>query len=190
MAEKTNDTRHDDPADHGHHGHHILSAGLLLKVFFSLVGLTIITVVLAYMERAEIIHFGGEAGSVGVALLIAGVKATLVAMFFMALKYDNKVNALAFIMSILFLAIFFIFTFLDTGFRGQFEGVPDARPIDKIEMERLRMQERQLMLQEQAVPGELPGDVIDETPAPDPDVVPQPDAPRPTQPGAEQAPGN
>ncbi len=149
MAEKTHHTSPHDPADHGHHGHHILSAALLLKVFFALVGLTALTVGLAYMERTDMIHFGGEAGSVAVALLIAGVKATLVAMFFMALKYDNKVNSLAFLMSIVFLVVFFVFTFLDTGFRGQFEGIQDARPIDKIEMERRQAEERDRRVQEQ-----------------------------------------
>jgi len=187
MAEKTHDTSPHDPADHGHHGHHILSAGLLLKVFFTLVGLTVLTVVLAFMERGEIIHFGGEAGSIAVALLIAGVKATLVAMFFMALKYDNKVNALAFVMSIVFLLVFFVFTFLDTGFRGQFDAVPDARPVDQIELERQQLQQRDMELQQQldAQPDAAPADpVVDDDP-----VLAQPDAPRPTQPGAGDAPG-
>jgi cytochrome c oxidase subunit IV len=168
MAEKTHHTSPHDPADHGHHGHHILSAGLLLKVFFALVGLTVLTVVLAYMERGDMIHFGGEAGSVGVALFIAGIKGTLVAMFFMALKYDNKVNALAFIMSIVFLAVFFIFTFLDTGFRGQFDGVPDARPIDKIQLEQREAQRADEALQERgpAQPMVAPGDTVLLGPAP------------------------
>src|SRR6056297_2952195 len=103
MAERTSDTSPHDPADHGHHGHHILSAGLLLKVFGGLVLLTVLTVVLGLMETSGIIHLG--ALSVPVALGIASVKATLVAMFFMALKYDNKINALAFSLSIVFLAV-------------------------------------------------------------------------------------
>jgi cytochrome c oxidase subunit IV len=146
MAQPTGPTSPHDPADHGHHGHHILPRAVLLKTFVALVGLTVLTVVLAMMERAEIIYFGGEAGSVAVALLIAGVKATIVAMFFMALKYDNRVNALAFVMGIVFLAIFFVFTFLDTGFRGQFDGVPDARFIDQIELEQRRLQQREAEL--------------------------------------------
>jgi cytochrome c oxidase subunit IV len=141
MAEKIHDTSPHDPADHGHHGHHILSPAILLKTIGALVVLTFITVGLAFMERGEVIHFG-EAGSIAVALFIAAIKATLVAMFFMALKYDNKVNALAFVMGIVFLVIFFVFTFLDTGFRGQLDGTPDARFLDQIELEQRRLQQR------------------------------------------------
>jgi cytochrome c oxidase subunit IV len=135
MAKPTGPTSPHDPADYGHHGHHILPPKVLLRTFGALVGLTALTVLVAFMERGGVVHFG-EAGSIAVALLIAGAKATIVAMFFMALKYDNRVNALAFVMGVVFLVVFFVFTFLDTGFRGQFEGVPDARFLDKIEMER------------------------------------------------------
>jgi len=135
MAEDTHHTRSDDPADHGHHGHHILSPRLLLTVFGALVVLTVITVVLALAERADVVYFGGDAGSVAVALFIAGIKATLVAAFFMALKYDNKVNLLAFLMSIIFLGVFFVITYLDYGFRGQFEYGASAQPIDQILLE-------------------------------------------------------
>jgi cytochrome c oxidase subunit 4 len=160
------DTSAHDPADHGHHGHHILPAGLLLKVFGALIVLTILTVVLGLMERAGTIHLG--ALSVPVALGIAGVKATLVAMFFMALKYDNKINALAFSLSIVFLAVFFIFTFLDTGFRDTFDEW-SATTVDQEEMEARELQERleELQPQLEAQPLVLPGDTaLIRTPAP------------------------
>jgi cytochrome c oxidase subunit IV len=131
-------TSNADPADHGTHGHHILPTSLLLKVFGVLIALTVLTVVLALAEKSGAIHLG--ALSVPVALAIAGVKATLVAMFFMALKYDNKINALAFVMSILFLVIFFVFTWLDTGFRHTFQHSTGAVHID--EQERLFEQQR------------------------------------------------
>lgn len=157
MAENVHNTSAADPADHGHHGHHILSAKLLLTVFFALVGLTILTVALGLLEQSEAIHLG--ALSVPVALGIAGVKATLVAMFFMALKYDNKVNVLAFSLSIVFLAVFFIFTFLDTGFRDTFDDW-SATPIDQRELEELQLQERneELLPAFEAQPLVLPGD--------------------------------
>lgn len=157
MAEHTTHTSNHDPADHGHHGHHILSAGLLLRVFGGLVFLTVLTVALGLMERSGVIHLGGL--SVPVALGIAGVKATLVAMFFMALKYDNKVNALAFSLSIVFLAVFFIFTYLDTGFRDTFEET-SATTIDQQELEAMELRERAEELQPalDAQPLVLPGD--------------------------------
>lgn len=167
MAENTHDTTAHDPADHGHHGHHILSAGILLKVFGALIFFTILTVVLGLMERSGAIHLG--ALSVPVALGIAGVKATLVAMFFMALKYDNKVNALAFSLSLVFLAVFFVFTFLDTGFRDTFDEW-SVTPIDEQEMEALRLEERAQELQPalDAQPLVLPGDtaLVGAPPAP------------------------
>jgi hypothetical protein len=78
------------------------------------------------------------------------------------LKYDNKVNALAFVMGIVFLAVFFVFTFLDTGFRGQFEGVPDARPLDMIERDARDAQAADEALQRglQDQPIVAPGDTV------------------------------
>ncbi len=167
MAENLHDTTAADPADHGHHGHHILSPSLLLRVFGALVFFTVLTVVIGLMERAGILHLPGL--SVPIALAIAGVKATLVAMFFMGLKYDNRVNALAFSMSIVFLSIFFIFTFLDTGFRDTFDDW-SATPIDEQQLEELRLQERTEELQPafEAQPLVLPGDtaLIGAPPAP------------------------
>jgi cytochrome c oxidase subunit 4 len=165
MAEHTSDTSPHDPADHGHHGHHILSAGLLLKVFGGLVFLTILTVALGIMETSGVIHLG--ALSVPVALGIAGVKATLVAMFFMALKYDNKINALAFSLSIVFLAVFFIFTFLDTGFRGTFDEW-SATTVDERDLQERELRERADELQPavEAQPLVLPGDTALVRPSP------------------------
>ncbi|MBI5267625.1 MAG: cytochrome C oxidase subunit IV family protein, partial [candidate division Zixibacteria bacterium] len=51
---------------------------------------------------------------------VAAVKATLVLLFFMHLKYDNKLYAFAFLISIAFLAVFITFTLLDTLYRDQF----------------------------------------------------------------------
>ena len=95
------------------------------------------------------------------ALLIAGVKATLVAMFFMALKYDNKVNALAFSLSIVFLVVFFVFTFLDTGFRDTFDDW-SATPIDQQVLEERELERRAEQLQPalDAQPLVLPGDIV------------------------------
>lgn len=167
MAENVHDTRPADPADHGHHGHHILSRALLLKVFGALVFLTILTVALGLMEKSGALHLGQL--SIAVALIIAGVKATLVAMFFMALKYDNKVNALAFVLSIVFLGVFFVFTFLDTGFRDTFTD-ESATQIDQEAMRTLEMQQRADELQPalDAQPLVLPGDTVLVGPPPTP----------------------
>ena len=114
----------------GHGGHHVLSRRDLLRTIGLLAGLTVLTVVLALMERAGWLPLGPL--SVPVALLIAGVKATLVAMFFMGLKYDNRTNALTFVGGIVFLIVFLSFTFLDTLFRDTFDG-RGAETVDVVE---------------------------------------------------------
>lgn len=64
-----------------------------------------------------------------VAMAIAGIKATLVAMFFMHLKYDNKLYSIVFVGAILFLAIFIVFTMFDTMRRGDLYEIT-AKPIE------------------------------------------------------------
>ncbi len=63
-----------------------------------------------------------EPFNVIVAIVIAIVKAALVAMFFMNLYWDSKFNAVVFLLSILFLTIFVSITLLDTLFRDA--GIP------------------------------------------------------------------
>lgn len=68
------------------------------NVLASLLVLTIITVWVSYFD------FG--IFNIVVAMAVASVKATLVALFFMHLKYDNRTNQVVFISSFVFLAIF------------------------------------------------------------------------------------
>lgn len=156
-ARHTGPTSPHDPADHGHHGHHILGSGLLLKVFGSLLVLTVLTVVLALMERSGALHFGSF--SIVVALVIASAKALLVALYFMALKYDNRVNALAFSMGLLFLLVFLSITYLDTGFRGAFPGW-SGTTVDVDVLEERRLQREAEGLPSEAQPLVLPADTL------------------------------
>jgi cytochrome c oxidase subunit 4 len=111
----------------GHGAHHVASRSMLLRTIAALCALTVLTVGLALMERAHIIPLGDL--SVPVAIAIAGLKATLVAMFFMGLKYDSRTNALTFVGGVVFLIIFLSFTFLDTLFRDTFDA-SSAVPVD------------------------------------------------------------
>lgn len=120
----------------GHGGHHINSSRTLWMTFGGLVGLTILTVVLGLMERDGLLPLGPL--SVPVALAIAGVKVFLVAAYFMGLKYDGGTNLLAFVGSLVFLAIFLTFTFLDTLFRDTFEE-QSAVTVDQILADELDM---------------------------------------------------
>ena len=89
---------------------HILPLNLYLAVGSGLLVLTVITVAAAQMDFGEM--------NLLIAMGIAVVKATLVAMFFMHLKYDNRIYMLVFVGSLLFLGVFIIFTMFDTLRRG------------------------------------------------------------------------
>lgn len=88
------------------HKEHIIPLSTYLGVFSALVALTAITVWIAQF------HFGEW--NLIVAMSVAVVKALLVAFIFMHLLYDNKLYATVFAGSIVFLAVFIVFTMYDT----------------------------------------------------------------------------
>ena len=98
-----------------HHGHHIIPFKTLAGIFGALVVLTVVTVLAAQVDLGP--------ANVPLALAIALSKATLVAMFFMALKYDRPINTLVLSMGIIFVVVFLVFTWFDTGFRGDLGNV-------------------------------------------------------------------
>jgi len=105
------------------HGHHIIPLKVYWAVFGALVFLTLTTTEVASLD------LGGL--NVPVALLIAGTKASLVVLFFMALKYDNKVNAMIFSVGLLFVLVFIGFVLLDTEFRGEFDDLLKGTVMDQ-----------------------------------------------------------
>ena len=94
---------------HQHHGGTplIYTANLV-----ALLILTAITVGAAYIDLGP--------GNIVMALAIASVKATLVALFFMQLFWDKKVNAIIAVAGFLFLGIFLMFTLLDFDSRNNY----------------------------------------------------------------------
>lgn len=121
-----------------HDGPHIVPKSVLLKVFGGLIVLTALTVAAAYVPLGPL--------DVPVAVAIAVVKAGLVVLFFMHLKYDNSVNALTFTIGTIFVVVFVAITLLDTAFRGDLGNV-DQRTIQEIRAQ----QERQ---EQQAIPAD------------------------------------
>ena len=122
----------------GHGAHHVFSDKMLKVTFAILCTLTVLTVVLALMERGYGDFFGTrfpmphvEFGwlSVPLALAIASVKAYFVVSNFMGLKHDSPTYRLVFLGTLVFLLIFFSFTFLDFRFRNTFEEL-SAVPVD------------------------------------------------------------
>lgn len=129
-----------------HGSHHIIPLRTLLYTFGGLVFLTFLTLwtgTAAWIPPA--LH-------IPVAILIAGAKTALVVMYFMGLKYDNGVNALAFMLSIVFVVIFLTFTMIDALSRGDLANVDTLTIADReLLLDRMRagelsQEERTMML--------------------------------------------
>ena len=91
----------------GHH--HVSSSALFFRVLVALLILTILTVAVSRVD------FGGA--NMLIAMAIASVKASLVILFFMHVKWDTAINRIMFLSSFLFLALLFIFTLMDQATR-------------------------------------------------------------------------
>ncbi|MFI5382067.1 MAG: cytochrome C oxidase subunit IV family protein [Tepidisphaerales bacterium] len=110
----TTDTHSHDAESHTDEPHtHIVSPGLLIAVFGGLITLTILTVTVSYAESSMLIHLGWL--SIWVALGIAVVKAGLVALYFMHLRWDSPFNGAILIIALIFVVTFIGFAVLDTG---------------------------------------------------------------------------
>jgi cytochrome c oxidase subunit 4 len=112
------------------HNEHALDPKAEAKTYtLTLVLLLILT---AITVGASYIQFGSM--NVVIALTIATIKATLVALFFMHLRHDKPVNAVIACAGFLFLGLFLLFTFLDVGTRDNLQPVnlkaPIAAPAD------------------------------------------------------------
>lgn len=100
---------------------HIVPAKVYGIILGALLVLTAITV------AAAGIHFGSPAVNVVVALTIATVKASLVALYFMHLRYDKPLNAVIFVSGLFALGVFLMATFGDTAARDRVQ--PSARGV-------------------------------------------------------------
>ncbi|MEO5923773.1 MAG: cytochrome C oxidase subunit IV family protein [Bryobacteraceae bacterium] len=85
-----------------------------LAMTANLVALLILT---GITVGASYINFGSSAANVTIALSIATIKAILVALFFMHLRWDKSVNAIIAVSGFLFLGIFLMFDLIDLGNR-------------------------------------------------------------------------
>jgi len=85
---------------------HVLPVKLLVAVFGGLVILTILTVAVSEMNLGP--------WSLYAALAVALVKATLVALYFMHLRYDKPFNAVVFLGCLIFATLFISFALTDS----------------------------------------------------------------------------
>lgn len=107
---KAHDLAHShDPRDmHGETHIHVVSVRLLATVFVILMFLTAVTYLVTLQD------FGYQVNLI-IAISIAVVKAILVCLYFMHLRWDNPFNALCLVSAILFVGLFIVIASLDTG---------------------------------------------------------------------------
>ena len=85
---------------------HVVEVRVLLAVFTALIVLTAVTVGVSYFD------FG--AFNLMVALGIATIKAALVALWFMHLRYESGLHAFIFLVGVAFLGLFLVITMFDS----------------------------------------------------------------------------
>jgi len=101
------ETTHTDATSAGHPAvGHVVPFKVLAAVWLTLLVLTVITVAVAGVDIGSF--------NLGVAMLIATVKASLVVLYFMHMRYDRPMNAIVFVAALLFVAIFVSLALLDT----------------------------------------------------------------------------
>ncbi len=94
-------------AEHDEHGMgHVVGYGPLFGTAFALILLTAVTVAVRYVDAGEL--------NMPIALGIAGFKATLVALYFMHLRWDRPFNGLVLVGSMVFAVLLMIFVLMDT----------------------------------------------------------------------------
>jgi len=103
MTDTTN--AHGASAEHAAVGH-VVPFKVLAGVWLTLLAFTVITVAVAGVDIGSF--------NLGVAMLIATVKASLVVLYFMHMRYDRPMNAIVFVAALLFVGIFVSIALLDT----------------------------------------------------------------------------
>ena len=113
---------------HGSHGNepqplvgHLVSYSTLFGTGAALLFLTVITVAARYIDLGE--------ANIYLAIGIAVVKATLVSLFFMHLRWDRPFNLMVLVGSMLFVVLMMVFCMMDVGqYMGQ-ENEGNARQV-------------------------------------------------------------
>ena len=106
-------------ADEGALHVHVVPAKVLLAVWGGLLFLTVATVAITEVDLGSL--------ALPAALVIATVKASVVALFFMHLRWDRPFLGVVFLIAIAFVMLFIIMAMVDTG-NYQPERIPGYAP--------------------------------------------------------------
>lgn len=105
--------------DHAAGGAHVMPVKVLLGIWAALIALTVITVWSAQYDLGRI--------DMVVAMGIATIKATLVALYFMHLRYDKGFHTVVILGALIFVMLFVSMSLLD---RTQYQPDIDARTVE------------------------------------------------------------
>lgn len=108
------------------HSHHIVP---LRTYYLTLAGLLVLT---AITVGASYIHFGSTAANWAVSMAIASMKASLVLMFFMGLKWDSMTNKMTMVGSVAGLATFIFFVSADLAYREERLAGTNFTPVKEV----------------------------------------------------------
>jgi len=93
---------------HAHDAHvHVVPFRVLLAVWVALMALTVVTVAVTWVDLGNF--------NLWIAMAIATVKATLVVLYFMHMRYERPFNAVVFVSALAFVALFIGIALIDTG---------------------------------------------------------------------------
>ncbi|MDA1353474.1 MAG: cytochrome C oxidase subunit IV family protein [bacterium] len=92
------------------HSHHVIPVAVYAKTFIALLVLTALTVLASRVDLGIL--------NTPLALGIALVKMSVVALFFMGLKWDKGISTILFVGAGVAIFIFMLLTFADFSFRG------------------------------------------------------------------------
>ncbi len=95
---------------------HVSPLSTYFTIFGALMVLSTITVAAAFVNLGSLNPI--------VALAIAGLKATLVILYFMHVKYSSRLTKLTVVLSLFFVAILFAETLMDYATRGWLNYTP------------------------------------------------------------------
>ena len=116
---------------------HVMPLKILIGVFLMLTILTVITVGASYID------FGSAQINLLVAMAIAVVKASLVVLYFMHLRYDNPFNAIIFVGCLIFVTLFMFLSLNDTLAYHNSVIKGQARSVKQVDLQQIEKHEAQ-----------------------------------------------
>jgi cytochrome c oxidase subunit IV len=104
---------------HAGHGPHVVSRANLLTIYAILIAFTVITYAISKVDLGQY--------NIWAALAVALIKASLVVLYFMHLRWDSPFNAIVLIVALLFVALFIGLALMDShSYQPQMKPTPTS----------------------------------------------------------------